>query len=159
MAKKLTAKETLFCKEYLVDLNATQAAIRAGYSKNSAKEIGHENLTKPHLLTLINEFKAERANKVEVNAAWVLKRFIEISDRCMQAEPVMISDGNGGWGESGEYRFDATGANKATEMIGKHIGFFEKDNEQGKPVIQTAPTTVYVNGAPPLARCESDIDK
>lgn len=47
--KELTAKEKLFCLEYLKDFNATQAATRAGYSEKSAKEIGYENLTKPHI--------------------------------------------------------------------------------------------------------------
>ena len=43
----MTPKEIKFCQEYLIDLNGTQAAIRAGYSKRSAKEIASENLTKP----------------------------------------------------------------------------------------------------------------
>ena len=46
---KLTAKQERFCEEYLIDLNATQAAIRAGYSVESAGSIGSENLTKPEI--------------------------------------------------------------------------------------------------------------
>jgi phage terminase small subunit len=53
--KKLTPKERLFVVEYLKDLNATQAAIRAGYSKKTARYIGHENLTKPHIQTALSE--------------------------------------------------------------------------------------------------------
>jgi len=49
MAGKLTPKERIFIVEYLKDRNATKAAIAAGYSKKSAKEIGYENLTKPHI--------------------------------------------------------------------------------------------------------------
>ena len=59
MARKkrvwLTAKQKRFIDEYLLDLNATQAAIRAGYSEKTAKEIGYENLTKPHILTAIQD--------------------------------------------------------------------------------------------------------
>jgi phage terminase small subunit len=51
---KLTKKQQLFCDEYLIDLNGTQAAIRAGYSEKTAKEIGCENLTKPHIRDYID---------------------------------------------------------------------------------------------------------
>jgi phage terminase small subunit len=53
--KNLTPKERLFVVEYLNDLNANQAAIRAGYSKKTARYIGYENLTKPHIQTALSE--------------------------------------------------------------------------------------------------------
>ena len=59
--KELTAKQRMFVKEYLIDLNATQAAIRAGYSENAAKEIGYENLTKPHITEAIQQEFAARS--------------------------------------------------------------------------------------------------
>lgn len=129
---ELNDKQKRFCEEYLIDLNATQSAIRAGYSENSAKEIGYEHLTKPHIQEYISELKKERAESLKIDNQWVLKRFMDISERCMQAEPVLINE-NGQWVESGEYKFDASNANKATEMIGRHLGFFEKDNNQSKP--------------------------
>ena len=52
-AEGLTRKQKKFCHEYLVDLNATEAAIRAGYSKKTARVIGCENLTKPHIAEYI----------------------------------------------------------------------------------------------------------
>ncbi len=55
--RKLTEKQKRFCEEYLVDLNATQAAIRAGYSKKSAYSIGEENLKKPKIRNYICELK------------------------------------------------------------------------------------------------------
>jgi phage terminase small subunit len=123
---KLTDKQEMFIKEYMVDLNATQAATRAGYSKNTAKEIGYENLTKPHILARIEELKNERAEKLQVDAEWVLKRLMQISDRCMQAEPVLEFDyEEKKLVETGEYKFDSNGANKATELIGKHLGMFK----------------------------------
>ena len=60
---KLTAKQERFCEEYLIDLNATQAAIRAGYSVESAGSIGSENLTKPEIRARIDTAMAERSNR------------------------------------------------------------------------------------------------
>mgnify|MGYP004707086033 CR=1 FL=1 len=56
----LTDKQEMFCREYLIDLNAKQAATRAGYSDNTARKIGSENLTKPDIQNRIAELKAER---------------------------------------------------------------------------------------------------
>lgn len=127
----LTDKQERFCQEYLIDLNGTQAAIRAGYSENTAKEIASENLTKPYIKERIKVLQEQIALRLEISQDWVLKRFKDISDRCMTATPVMIFDPEAGkLVESGEYRFDSTGANKATEAIAKHLGFFEKDNKK-----------------------------
>jgi phage terminase small subunit len=71
--QKLTVKQRLFVREYLVDLNATQAAIRAGYSKKTAKAIAWENLTKPYLVQAIFESMENREKNVETSAEWVLK--------------------------------------------------------------------------------------
>lgn len=57
---KLTAKQKRFCDEYLIDLNATQAAIRAGYSKKTARAIANENLTKPAIKEYINQRMEEK---------------------------------------------------------------------------------------------------
>ncbi len=70
---KLTPKQRLFVKEYLVDLNATQAAIRAKYSKRTAKQIGTENLSKPDVMRAIIAGMRSREEKVETSAEWVLK--------------------------------------------------------------------------------------
>jgi phage terminase small subunit len=70
---KLTPKQSLFVKEYLVDLNATQAAIRARYSKRTAKQIGTENLSKPDVMRAIIAGMRSREEKVETSAEWVLK--------------------------------------------------------------------------------------
>lgn len=73
MAKKLTPKQSLFVKEYLKDLNATQAAIRAKYSKNSAQVIGAENLSKPIIQKAIAEAMQKRSERTQIDADWVLK--------------------------------------------------------------------------------------
>lgn len=74
---KLTAKQQRFCEEYLIDLNATQAAIRAGYSAKTAKQIGGENLTKPDVKRHIMTLKGKRSEKTGIDAAWVLSRLAE----------------------------------------------------------------------------------
>lgn len=73
----LTPKQQRFVEEYLVDLNATQAAIRAGYSAKTARKIGHENLTKPDIATAIAEAKEVRSEKTGIDAAWLLSRLAE----------------------------------------------------------------------------------
>lgn len=113
---KLTAKQEMFCKEYLVDLNATQAAKRAGYSEKTAKESGCENLTKLNIQERIAELKAGREERLQIDADWVLRQAVKVHERCMQAEPIIVN------GEStGEYKFDSSGANKALELVGKHV--------------------------------------
>ena len=74
----LTAKQQAFVLEYLVDLNASQAAIRAGYSKKTAGQIGDENLKKPQIAQAIMEAKSSRNERVKINADYVLNRLVEI---------------------------------------------------------------------------------
>lgn len=139
----LNDRQLRFCQEYVIDFNGLQAAIRAGYSEKSAKEIAAENLTKPNIQAKISELQNKVAEKLGINAEWITQRFKEISDRCVQAEPVLDSRGN----PTGEFQFDSAGANKATEMLGKMIGVFEKDNSQ-KSIVLTPPS-IIVNGQPP----------
>lgn len=115
--EKLTSKQELFCREYLVDLNATQAAIRAGYNPNSAKQIATENLSKPYLANFIAELKAERAAKVDISAAWVLKKLVALHDKCMEAETVQDSAGV----DMGYAKFNPSSAAKSLELIGRHV--------------------------------------
>lgn len=79
MAKpKLTKKQAQFCKEYMIDLNATQAAIRSGYSEKTGKTIGGQNLSKLIIQQEIERLMAGRSEKVEYTAKNVLDRLIEI---------------------------------------------------------------------------------
>jgi phage terminase small subunit len=87
----LTDKQEMFCREYLVDLNATQAAIRAGYSDKTANRTASENLSKPDIQNRISELKAARNEDVGVNAAYVLKRLVEIDQ--MDVVDILRDDG------------------------------------------------------------------
>ncbi len=78
MARKLTPKQAAFVQEYLVDLNATQAAIRAGYSKRTARAIGAENLTKPDIAVAIATAKIERSKRTEITADRVLEELARV---------------------------------------------------------------------------------
>ncbi|NFG27694.1 terminase small subunit [Clostridium botulinum] len=75
---KMTAKQKLFCNEYLIDLNATQAAIRAGYSESSARDIGYENLTKPHIAAYIEKRMGKREIRTEITQDKVLNELAKI---------------------------------------------------------------------------------
>lgn len=121
--KKLTAKQEMFVQEYLVDLNATQAAIRAGYSEKTATAMGWENLSKPYIMDAIAKAKAERMAEVKIDAAYVLRQAVKLHERCMQEEPVKV-DGV----KTGEYKFEHAGAAKGLEIIGKHIDVKSFDN-------------------------------
>jgi phage terminase small subunit len=76
---KLTLKQQMFVKEYLVDLNGTQAAIRAGYSERTATEIAHEYLRKPHIVVAVEEAMNKRAEKTGITAERVLNEIAKMA--------------------------------------------------------------------------------
>ncbi|NRN30580.1 terminase small subunit [Photorhabdus heterorhabditis] len=90
MTKKLTTKQRMFSHEYIVDLNATQAAIRAGYSAKRASEMGYSLLKNPLVNQLIDQLKQERVQQLGVDAGYVLLRLVEI-DR-MDIADIMHTD-------------------------------------------------------------------
>jgi phage terminase small subunit len=123
--KPLTPKQALFVKEYLIDLNGTQAAIRAGYSKKTAYSIAEELLRKPEIKEAVALAMAKREERTEINADWVLKQAVKLHERCMQEiEPFTDKKGNHIHSDDGRplYVFNANGAAKALELAGKHIG-------------------------------------
>ena len=84
LAAKLTPKQLLFCQEYLIDLNATQAALRAGYSTKTAQRIGSENLSKPLIAQYIQLLADERSKRVEIDADWVLEQAVDMFKVCKE---------------------------------------------------------------------------
>lgn len=100
---KLTAKMEAFCREYMVDLNATQASIRAGYSKDTAKQMGTENLSKPAIQSRLSELMAERNERNRIDADYVLKRARMMHESC--------------WSND-----DAKNAIAALKLVGDHVG-------------------------------------
>ena len=132
MVRKLNAKQEMFCREYLIDLNATQAAIRAGYSLKTAKDIACQNLAKLNISEYIAELMAERQEKVSIDAEWVLTQAVKLHQRCMQAEKVTMPNGDPMLDPDGNpvYKFEHSGASKSLEIIGKHVDVRAFDYEQ-----------------------------
>lgn len=134
----------MFVKEYLVDLNATQAAIRAGYSARTAGQIGDEILKKPEIASAVQAAMDSRSQRTEITADYVLSGIQEIAERCLQRVPVMEGRGEDrrqATDEDGRnvWSFDAAGANKAFENLGKHLKLFTDKVEHSGGV------TVVVN--------------
>lgn len=144
----MTKKQKLFCEEYLIDLNATQAAIRAGYSPESAGSIGSENLTKPEIRACIDKAMAERSKRVGVNSDRVVRElarlaFVNAAD-VIDTDAVTIkkeaseddtacisyiksrsasSDGS----EAVECEIKLYDKTKALELLGRHLGMFTEN--------------------------------
>lgn len=78
-ADKLNDKQKRFCEEYIIDLNATQAAIRAGYSEKTARQIGTENLSKLVIQEYIQQLQIERSKRTEITADRVFKELAHIA--------------------------------------------------------------------------------
>ena len=123
---KLTPKQARFVEEYLVDLNATAAAIRAGYSCKRASEIGWQLLQKTTVQQAVQTAQAERSARTQITQDYVIANLKEIVERCMQRAPVRNmygeqvhdDDGNALW------TFNARDAHKALELLGKHLDMF-----------------------------------
>lgn len=146
---KLTAKQEMFVAEYLIDLNATQAAIRAGYSAKTANVIGPENLAKPCIAKAIQEAMDKRSQKIEITAEYVLNTIQETIERCSQKQPILDNQGNPILVETpnGElaqvFKFDSQAVLKGAELLGKHLKLFtdktEVTGKDGKDLPQSAP--------------------
>lgn len=154
----MNAKQQRFCEEYVIDSNGTQAAIRAGYSKNSARQIADQLLTKLDISQRVNELKLEIQKRNEITADFVLNSLKEVALRCMTATPVMVFE-NGRMQETGEYEFDSAGANKALELLGKHLALFNADKkpaDQLNLLINSVEVKVISSGLPQINN-EKDI--
>lgn len=154
---RLTAKQEQFCLEYVVDFNATQAAIRSGYSKKTAYRTGFENLSKPQIKKRIDELKKPREDgpknlrekilmRLETIAFTDLNEFMEneyyedeatgekvfysrkIKENIFDSEKLAAIQGL----EPGAYgtKLKMSDRIKALEMLGRHTGFFNEDTTQ-----------------------------
>ena len=131
--KKLTAKQQRFCDEYLLDLNATQAAIRAGYSKKTAKQIGQQNLTKLDLKEYIEKRMAEKEAALVADQTEVM-RYLTSVLRGQSVSEVVVVEGTGdGCSEARTMQKapDEKERLKAAELLGKaHMIFTDKVQQE-----------------------------
>lgn len=153
----MTKKQKRFIEEYLIDLNATQAAIRAGYSPDTAKSIGSENLTKPDIKAQIARAMAERSRRTGVNADRVIMELAKIAfvnaNDVIDAEtatlkPDALPEDTAAiqsvkvktFGEDGlEREIKMADKLKALELLGKHLGMF-RDKLEVSGTLETEKT-------------------
>jgi phage terminase small subunit len=126
LADSLTDKQAAFVVEYLRDFNATQAAIRAGYSEDSAGAIGWELLKKLEIQAGISAAVEARTHRTEIDVDYVVQGAREVFERCMQRRPVMVKQGRTfvqATDDEGRHvwQFDAKGANGALALLAKHV--------------------------------------
>lgn len=134
----MTDKQKRFCDEYLIDCNATQAAIRAGYSVKTAYAIGDENLKKPEIREYIDERLEQLRNEKTADAREVMEYLTSVM-RGEHKEQVLRLVGNG------TQKIDSMNVTekdrlKAAELIGKRYGLFKE--------------SVDVNGVVPVVLCD-----
>lgn len=159
--EQLTAKQEAFCREYLIDLNATGAARRAGYSVDTASEIGWENLRKPQIQLRLTELRNSLDNNGELAQQVIdelkkigfsnIQNYIETgnaikdlslieSDKAaavssLKKSVTTFGDGEGNEGEKTVVEFKMWDKIAALEKLGRHLGIFELDNKQKSAVI------------------------
>lgn len=130
--KKLTAKQQRFCDEYLIDLNATQAAIRAGYSKKTARKIGQENLTKRDIRQYIDARMAEKESELIADQDEVLRYLTSVMRGESRSSVVVVESLGDFMSEARELEKapDEKERLKAAELLGKRYGLYTDRVEQ-----------------------------
>lgn len=161
---KLTAKQKRFIEEYLIDLNATQAAIRAGYSPDTAKEIGCENLTKLNIKNEIDKAIAQRSRRTGISQDRVLRELAKIAfvnpsdvinfgqatvknsaseDDLATIASVKVKTIPTEDGDIEEREVKLYDKLKALDLIGKHLGMFkdkvEVNGDMGVKIVDDIP--------------------
>lgn len=114
-----------FCLEYVKDFNGTRAAIRAGYAESGAHVQASRLLKQPKIQEELQRLIDERSEETKIDAAYVLRQAVKIHERCMQEiRPFTDRKGRQLYSEDGEplFVFDARGAAKGLELVGKHVG-------------------------------------
>jgi phage terminase small subunit len=159
---KLTPKQEQFCREYIIDFNATQAAIRAGYSKKTANRIGPENLSKLVLQERIAVLVKELQEKTGITAEQVVRELAkigfanikgvlddnnEIKDISKLPDDITAAiesiqsdirhDGGDSDGYTEKVKVKLHSKLHALTDLGKHLGIFEKDNKQKNELLST----------------------
>ncbi len=146
-----TEKQRRFVSEYVIDLNATQAAVRAGYSERTAPQIGSENLRKPHIAAAIEEELAARAARTQVTSDEVVRELRRIgmarlehavswdNERLVLVPSEQLSEDTAAAVASvdrGKYglHIHMHDKLKALQLLGEHTGAFRVEQQQPEMV-------------------------
>lgn len=130
--KKLTAKQQRFCDEYLIDLNATQAAIRAGYSEKTAKVIASENLSKPNIKEYIENRMKEKEKNLIADQDEVLQYLTSVLRGESESEEIVIESIGDFMSEARTMKKAPSEKDrlKAAELLGKRYSLFTDKVQQ-----------------------------
>lgn len=122
----MTEKQKRFADEYIIDCNATQAAIKAGYSRKTARSIGQENLTKPDIKNYIEEKLAEISSQKTANAQEVMEYLTSVMRGESESSVVVVEGYGEGCFEAKiiEKPPDEKERLKAAELLGRHYAMF-----------------------------------
>ena len=122
----LTDKQKRFCDEYLIDLNATQAALRAGYSKKTAKQIGQQNLTKLDLKNYIDKRMKEKESELVANQDEVLKYLTAVLRGETTAQEIVVEGTGDGCSKAKTMKKAPSEKERlrAAELLGKRYALF-----------------------------------
>ena len=132
----LTDKQKRFCEEYLIDCNATQAAIRAGYSKKTAKVIGSENLTKPDIKNYIEERMQQMQSDTIASAEEVLKYLTSVVRGESRSTEIVVEGIGEGCSTARTMLKEPSEKErlKAAELLGKRYALFTDRTDLGGAV-------------------------
>lgn len=152
----LTVMQILFAREFLVDLNQTAAAIRAGYSEKTAVVIASQLMSKPHVRAYIQELMNQRAERTRITPDYVLATIADTVERCRQNRPVLDKKGKQVYvttpdgDELPAFVFDAKGVLKGAELLGKHLKLFT-DVQEHQHVFTQMKTVEVIDPSNPNA--------
>ena len=123
---KLTEKQKRFCDEYLIDLNATQAAIRAGYSKNSARTQAADNMAKPYIKEYIDARLEEKRKPTIATQDEVLEYLTSVLRGESQGNEIVVEGTGNGFSQAREMQKKPSEKERmrAAELLGKRYGTF-----------------------------------
>lgn len=144
---RLTTKQKRFCDEYLIDLNATQAAIRAGYSKKSAQVISAENLTKPIIKEYIAQRMAEKESELIADQDEILKYYTSVMRG--ESKSSVLARQIDGSEKVIEKPPDEKERLKAAEQLGKRYGLNIEELERKARLAKLEAETARIRGESP----------